>query len=138
MFKQTLAAAALLSTSTSVFASASDDTNAHFKAIAAGNIEQIMQGYADNAALQWVGGPLNGIYAGSDKINKVRAKFAKGKAPLDAVAGKVEESSNPDGSTVPPMWNSRAKAPSRYAMLTYREGKPVNELWQIDAKLASC
>jgi len=62
-FKHILAATALLTLCTALFAGSSDDAGAHFKAIAAGNVEQIMHGYADNTALQWVRGSLNGAYS---------------------------------------------------------------------------
>jgi hypothetical protein len=138
MFKQTLAAAALLTLSTSVFAGASDDANIHFKAIAAGNVEQTMQGYADNAVFQWVGGPLNGAYIGNDKIREVWSKFAKGNAPLELSVSKVEESSNASGSTVTANLELKGKATIRVRyVLVYRDGKLVNEVWQIDPKLAS-
>jgi hypothetical protein len=137
MFKHTIAAVVLLAVSTSVFAGASDDANAHFKAVAAGNVDQIMQSYADNAVFQWVGGPLNGVYTANDKIREVWSKFAKGNAPLEVIAGKVEESNNASGSTV--IANVEFKGKNtikvRY-VLTYREGKLVNEVWQIDSKLA--
>ena len=51
MFKHILVSAAMLTVSTVVMAGSADDANAHFKAVAAGNVEKIMQGYADNAAL---------------------------------------------------------------------------------------
>ena len=138
MFKHILATAALLTLSTAVMAGPADDANAHFKAVAAGNVEQIMQGYADNAVFQWVGGPLNGAYAGSDKIREVWSKFAKGNAPLELGVSKVEESSNASGSTVTANLELKGKATIKVRyVLVYREGKLVNEVWQIDPKLAA-
>ena len=138
MLKNILAAAALVTLSTVVMAGPSDDANAHFKAIAAGNVDQIMQGYADNAVFQWVGGPLNGAYTSNDKIKEVWSKFAKGNAPLEVSVSKVEESANASGSTVTANVEFKGKATIkvRYA-LVYREGKLVNEVWQIDPKLAA-
>ncbi|MGV8933048.1 MAG: hypothetical protein ACOH1I_00375 [Gallionellaceae bacterium] len=77
-----------------------DSVNAHFKAIGHGDVEQIMQDYADAAVFQWVGGSLNGAYTSNDKIKGVWSKFAKGNAPLEVTTNKIEESSNPAGSTV--------------------------------------
>lgn len=135
---RTLAAAAVLfSLSAAAFAGPADDANTHFKAIAAGNVEQIMQGYADNAALQWVGGPLDGVYAGSDKIREAWGKFAKANAPLEVTVAKLEESANPKGSTVTANVEFKGKAAIKVRyVLVYREGKLVNEVWQIDPKLA--
>ena len=137
MFKNMITAAALLTLSSAAFAVVTDDANAHFKAIGAGNVEQIMQDYADNAVLLWVGGPLNGAYTANDKIKEVWSKFAKGNAPLEVITGKMEESSNPAGSTVTANVEFKGKntIKVRYT-LVYREGKLVNEIWQIDPKLA--
>jgi hypothetical protein len=136
MYKRILSATALLALSTAAMAAPSDDANAHFKAIAAGNVEQIMLGYADSPALQWVGGPLNGAYAGNDKIKEVWSKFAKANAPLEVSVSKVEESANPGGSTVTANLEFKGKATIKVRyVLVYREGKVVNEVWQIDPKL---
>jgi hypothetical protein len=131
------AAAVLFSLSAAVSAGSADDAGAHFKAIAAGNVEQIMQGYAGNASLQWVGGPLDGAYAGSDKIRETWEKFAKANAPLEVTVSKLEESANPRGSTVTANVEFKGKAAIKVRyVLVYREGKLVNEVWQIDPKLA--
>ena len=138
MFKHILVATALLAFSTAALAGPTDDANAHFKAIAAGNVEQTMLDYADNAVFQWVGGPLNGAYIGNDKIRDVWSKFAKGNAPLELSVSKVEESSNASGSTVTANLELKGKATIKVRyVLVYREGKLVNEVWQIDPKLAS-
>ncbi|OFZ68546.1 MAG: hypothetical protein A2V79_11240 [Betaproteobacteria bacterium RBG_16_56_24] len=138
MYKHILSATALLALSTAAIAAPADDANAHFQAIGAGNVEQIMQGYADNPALQWVGGPLNGAYAGNDKIREVWSKFAKANAPLEVSVSKVEESANPGGSTVTANLEFKGKATIKVRyVLVYREGKVVNEVWQIDPKLAA-
>jgi len=135
MLKQVVAASVLFSISAFAMASSTDEANAHFKAIAAGNVEQIMQGYADNAALQWVGGPLNGAYSGSDKLKEVWSKFSKN-APLELNVGKIEESANPGGSTVTANLQFKGKATIKVRyVLVYREGKVVSEVWQIDPKL---
>lgn len=137
MFTRILSATALLALSTAAMAASTDDATAHFKSIAAGDIEQIMQGYADNSALQWVGGPLNGAYAGNDKIREVWGKFAKANAPLEVSVSKVEESTNAGGSTVTANLEFKGKATIKVRyVLVYREGKVVNEVWQIDQKLA--
>ncbi len=134
MFTRTLAAAALISLSSVAFAGATDDATAHFKAIGAGNVDQIMQGYADNATFQWVGGPLDGAYAGTDKIKEVWSKFTKN-APFDVNASNVEESKNDKGSTVTAnvVFKGKAAINVRY-VLVYRGGKLVNETWQIAPK----
>lgn len=135
MLRKTFMGIAFASVSLSAFAGASDDAQAHFKAIAAGEVEHIMAAYGDNATLQWVGGPLNGAYVGADKIKEVWGKFAKN-APLELTTGKVEESANPAGTTVTAnvLFKGKNEIKVRY-VLVYREGKLVNEVWQIDPKL---
>ena len=125
----------LLSISAVSFAGASDDANAHFKAIGTGDVAAITAAYADGAMLQWVGGPLNGMYTGADKLKEVWSKFSKN-APLEVMASKVEESANPGGSTVTAnvVFKGKNEIKVRY-VLVYRDGKVVNEVWQIDPKL---
>lgn len=136
MFKRTLVAAAMLLPLSAAMAGPTDDANAHFKAIAAGDVEATMMGYADNAAFQWVGGPLDGAYVGSDKIKEVWSKFAKGNAPLELMVGKIDESANAKGATVTANVEFKGKTTIKVRyVLVYREGKLVNEVWQIDPKL---
>lgn len=133
---RTFCAATLLSIATLVSAAPADDATAHFKAIAAGNVDQIMMGYGDNAVLQWVGGPLDGAYVGNDKIRETWSKFAKANAPLEMSATKLEESANPKGTTVTANVEFKGKATIKVRyVLIYREGKLVDEVWQIDPKL---
>lgn len=136
MFTRTLAVAALFSLSSIAYAGAADDATAHFKAIGAGNVDQIMQGYADNATFQWVGGPLDGAYTGTEKIKEVWTKFTKG-APFEVNATKIEESAHDKGTTVTANVTFKGKAAInvRY-VLVYRGGKLVNEVWQIAPKPA--
>ena len=133
-----LASLLFLSVTGIAFAGPVDDAQSHFQAIAAGEVENIMHGYADNAHFEWVGGPLNGLYAGTDKIKAVWTKFANANAPLEASVSKVEENANPAGSTVTANveFKNKNTIKVRY-VLTYRDGKLVNEIWQIDPKLAS-
>lgn len=137
MYARKLTTAVFLVTlSGAALAGTADDARSHFQAIGAGNVDQIMQQYADNAHLEWVGGPLNGAYSGHEKIKEVWTKFAKAAAPLKVEVGKVEESANPAGSTVTAnvKFDGKSTIKVRY-VLTYRNGKLVNEIWQIDPKL---
>ena len=126
----------LLSLSGAAFAGPADDATSHFKAIGSGNVEQIMEQYADSAAFQWLGGPLDGAYAGSDKIREVWGKFSKN-GPFEVTVTKTEESANDKGATVTANVEFKGKntIKVRY-VLVYRGGKLVNEIWQIDPKLA--
>ena len=121
-----------------VSAGPADDGTAHVKAIAAGDVDRIMSGYSDTAVFQWVGGPLDGVYTGSAAIRGVWSKFAKGNAPLSAKLDVLTASTNPKGSTVTAnvVFSGKKTIKVRYVML-YRGGRLVNEIWQIDPKLAS-
>jgi ketosteroid isomerase-like protein len=133
-----LAGVLCLSLSSAVFAAAGGEAQGHFKAIAAGQVDQIMHGYADDAHFEWVGGPLNGSYAGTEKIREVWMKFAKANAPLSVSVKNLEENANPAGETVTANVEFKGKnvIKVRY-VLTYRGGKLVNEIWQIDPKLSA-
>jgi ketosteroid isomerase-like protein len=111
---------------------------AHVEAIAAGNVDAITAGYAANAVLEWVGGPLDGRYASADAIKATWTKFAKANGPLKADIDHLQEAANPNGATVTAdvVFKGKATVPVRY-VLTYREGKLVDEIWQIDPKLAT-
>lgn len=119
------------------FAAPADDAQRHFQAIASGKVDDIMASYSDKASFEWVGGPLNGTYAGKDQIRGVWTKFAKANAPLEVKVAKLEESANPDGATVTANVEFKGKntIKVRY-VLHYRNGKLTNEVWQIDPKLA--
>lgn len=130
-----LAPLLLLALATPALAGPADDAQKHFQAIAAGDLVALGGSYAENARLEWVGGPLDGSYAGA-AIQGVWEKFAKAQGPLTVAVSKVEESANPKGATVTANVVFTGKAPIkvRYA-LTYRDGKIAAETWQIDPKL---
>lgn len=128
----------LLSLSGTVFAGpASDAAKLHFKTIAAGDVEKLMHGYSEDANLQWVGGPLDGVYTGSDKLRSVWSKFAQAQGKLDHAVNNVQENANTKGTTVTANVEFQGKntIKVRY-VLTYRDGKIVNEIWQIDPNLS--
>ena len=121
----------------SAFASpATDAAQVHFAAVSANDIAVLMRGYADNAQLNWIGGPLDGTYAGSDTIQSTWVKFGKAVGPLKVAVNNLEESANPKGSTVSANVQFKGKMPIKVRyVLTYRDGKLVNKTWQIDPKL---
>jgi SnoaL-like domain len=126
-----------LSVSLGAFATSTDEARNHFKAIASGQVDEIMQGYADNAQFEWVGGPLNGTYTGTGKIREVWTKFTKANAPLEVSVSEVQQSANPAGETVTANVEFKGKSTIKVRyVLTYRGGKLVNEIWQIDPKLS--
>lgn len=111
---------------------------AHIDAIAAGHVDGITASYGPDALLEWVDGPLDGRYAAADTIKTTWTKFTKANGPLKAEIAHLQESANPKGATVTAdvMFQGKAAIPVRY-VLTYRDGKLVDEIWQIDPKLAS-
>jgi hypothetical protein len=113
-----------------------DEARLHFQAIGSGDVGLLARGYADNAQLNWIGGPLDGTYTGVDNIRGVWEKFGKASGPLRVSVDKLEESANPKGVTVTANVQFEAKQPIKVRyVLTYREGKLVSETWQIDPKL---
>ena len=121
----------------SACATPADDARTHFQAIASGDLAIVMRGYADQASFVWVGGPLDGSYSGSDSIRGVWEKFTKSQGPLKLSVGQLEESANPKGATVSANVLFEGKAPIKVRyVLTLRDGRIVNEVWQIDPKLA--
>ncbi len=113
-----------------------DDARAHFQAVAAGDIAKVMQSYGGGAQFQWVGGPLDGAYSDPAAIRGVWSKFFSSQGPLKLSVGAIEESANPKGATVSANVLFEGKAPIKVRyVLTFREGKIVNEVWQIDPKL---
>lgn len=117
---------------------ASDAAQAHFEAIAAGDLAKLSSAYADQARLTWVGGPLDGSYNGVEGINGVWKKFTTGQGRLKASVDHVEEATNPKGSTVTAdvRFEGKQAIPVRY-VLTYRDGKIADEVWQIAPKPAT-
>ncbi len=131
------APALLLAASAVLAGPASDSAQAHFRAIAGGQVEDLLSQYADSATLEWVGGPLDGRYAGKTALSEVWGKFAKAQGELTVKVSGVQESANPKGATVTAnvVFSGKNDIKVRY-VLTYRDGKIVNEVWQIDPKLA--
>lgn len=127
-----------LSFTGAALAGPADEAQNHFKAIAQGQVEAVMRGYADDAHFEWVGGPLNGTYAGSARIREVWTKFAKANAPLELSVDRLEESLNPAGGTVTANVEFKGKSTIKVRyVLTYRDGRLVSEIWQIDPRLGA-
>lgn len=122
---------------TAVAGPAADHAQTHFRAIAGGQIENLVGQYADSATLEWVGGPLDGRYAGKAALGEVWGKFAKAQGELQFKVSDLRESANPKGGTVTAnvIFSGKSDIKVRY-VLTYRDGKIVSEVWQIDPNLA--
>lgn len=109
----------------------------HISAVAAGDITKITADYTDQSWLSWVGGPLDGTYLGSAQIAATWTKFSK-LAPLRATVRTIHVSGNPMGATVVAdvLFRGKTTIKVRYVML-YRGQHLVDEIWQIDPKIAN-
>lgn len=130
------ASLALVMIATAQAGQASNDATTHFRAIASGDLQVLLRGYNDDAQLQWLGGPLNGNYAGTAPIRGIWEKFTKSQGALKLTVDKLEESANINGSTVTANVLFEGKAPIKVRyVLVYRDNMIVSETWQIDPKL---
>lgn len=137
--KRTLLAISLAfaATGSALAGTAADEARLHFRAIGSGDTILLARGYADNAQLNWIGGPLDGTYTGVDAIHGVWEKFARAQGPLKVTVDRLEEAANPKGTTITANVQFEGKQPIKVRyVLTYRDGKLVSETWQIDPKLA--
>lgn len=131
-----IAGTAFVLAAASVHAGPADEARAHFQAIASGDVATLMTSYAPQAQFQWVGGPLDGAYTDAKAIQEVWTKFTTAQGPLKLTVADVQEAANPKGATVSANVLFEGKAPIKVRyILTYREGKIVNEVWQIDPNL---
>jgi len=115
---------------------AGDQAIAHFNAIGNGQVEAITHAYTDNTILQWIGGPLDGVYDSKADIKVVWQKFTKAQGTLKVEVSNLRENANPKGATVSAnvKFIGKNTVPVRY-VLTYRGDRLVNEVWQIDPNL---
>lgn len=116
----------------------SDQAQAHFNAIANAELDAITATYADDAVLQWIGGPLNGRYVGKANIAALWQKFTGAQGKLQVTVADLREDANPNGATVSANVTFTGKMPVPvYYVLTFRGDRLVNEVWQINPQLAS-
>jgi ketosteroid isomerase-like protein len=123
-------------TAPSAFSGPLDEAKAraHLAAIAASDLEGLMRDYADDAYMEWVGGPLDGRYRGKDQIRLVWQKFItvnEGK-PRPVKLGKPQAYANPRGASIEARAAYDGKLPMKvWHVLTYREGELTTEVWHI-------
>ncbi|MEN3294113.1 MAG: hypothetical protein V7642_3366 [Burkholderiales bacterium] len=107
---------------------------AHLDAVAAGNVDALMRDYADDAYMEWVGGPLDGRYHGKTAIHAVWQKFIAANAgnARPAKFSKLEAYANPKGASVEVKAEYGGVTPVKVLhLLTYRDGSLTTEVWQI-------
>ena len=83
-----------------------------------------------------LGGPLGGQYSGQEQLSQVWGKFTKALGPMSVSVANVVENKNPKGATVTAnvLFKGKKTIPVRY-VLSYRDNKLVNEIWQISHSL---
>lgn len=125
-----------LSTSPAAASTPVELARQHINAVAAGDIARITAGYTDQSWLSWVGGPLDGTYLGAPQIAATWTKFSK-LAPMRATVRNLHVSGNPMGTTVVAdvLFRGKTTIKVHYVML-YRGQHLVDEIWQIDTKIA--
>ena len=107
---------------------------AHLDAVAASDLEALMRDYADDAYLEWVGGPLDGRNRGKAENRAVWQKFIAANAgkPRPASFGKLVSFANAKGASVQQRADYAGTVPVKvWHVLTYRDGSLTTEVWQI-------
>lgn len=107
---------------------------AHLDAVAAGNLDALMRDYADDAYMDWVGGPLEGRYHGKAAIKAVWQKWiaANKGNPRPVTFGKLTAFSNPKGTSLESSAEYGGALPVKvWHALVYRDGELDTEIWQI-------
>lgn len=133
-----LAYALLLSASLlaapSAFAGAGEDlARTRINQIAKGDVAAVTAEYAPEAKLHWIGGPLDGTYAGAEALSALWTKFATAQGTQTANIASIAEATNPKGSTVTAdiAFAGKNTVKIRY-VLVYRDGKLADEIWQVN------
>jgi ketosteroid isomerase-like protein len=109
---------------------------AHVEAVAAGDLEAVMRDYPKGAFMEWVGGPLDGQYRGTEAIRAVWKKFfaANEGKPRPARFGELESYSSAKGASIEITAEYGGKTPLKvWHVLVYRDGALVAEIWQIES-----
>lgn len=127
-----------LSSAMACAGSASDEAKQHINSIASGDVVSVLKSYQETATMQWLGGPLDGTYTGKEQLSTLWGKFTKAQGPMKINIANIVEHSNPKGSTVTAdvFFNGNKNVPVHY-VLSYRDGKLVNEIWQVSPALTN-
>ena len=110
-----------------------DLARSRIDAIAGGDLAAVTSAYAPAATLHWVGGPLDSSYSQPDKIKGVWSKFFAAQGGQKATIAAMTEATNPKGGTVTAdvTFAGKNTVKVRYVLL-YRDGKLVDEIWQVN------
>lgn len=113
--------------------------DAHLKAIAAGDVDTVMKAYGDEPSMDWIGGPLDGRYRGTEAVRELWKKFAAANdnQPRPLQRTSIVQNGNPKGVTLTVTAEYGGKTTVRtHQVLVYRDMKLVSEVWQIDPAAA--
>lgn len=111
---------------------------AHLDAVAAGDIGTLMHDYAEDAYMDWIGGPLDGRYRGKVAIRTVWEKFiaANDGKPRPVKRSEIEAYANPKGVSLETSAEYGGKTPIKaWHVLVYRDGEMTTEIWQVAPSL---
>lgn len=116
---------------------ASDMAKARIEAVAKGDVGTVLDAYGKDAALHWIGGPLDGTYSGAEKLKTVWTKFATAQGAQTATVASLSEAANSKGTTVTAdvAFAGKNTVKVRY-ILVYRDGKLADEIWQVNPSAA--
>lgn len=138
MFTRTLLIALLVPTLAVAGPLDEKKAEAHLKAVANGDLAGVMADYAPDARVDWVGGPLDGLYAGKEAIQDVWKKFfdANDGKPRKLELGKIESYADVKGASVEAGTSFGGKTPVKvWHLMVYRDGVMSTEIWQVSPKL---
>ncbi len=104
----------------------------HWEAIAKNDVGMTTISYSPNATLEWVGGPLQGRYAGPTAIAEVWTKFFIAQGPSGLDVSNVQERPEAGKHTVTArvIFKGRRAVPVDYTLI-FEGGQIVAETWRV-------
>jgi hypothetical protein len=104
----------------------------HWEAIARSDIGMTTIHYTPNSTLEWVGGPLQGKYAGPTAIAEVWTKFFNAQRPTEVEVSNVQERQEGGRQAVAArvLFKGRRAVPVDY-LLVFDGGRIVAETWKV-------
>ena len=104
----------------------------HWEAIARSDVGMTTIQYGPNAVLEWVGGPLQGRYAGPTAIAEVWTKFFIAQGSMELEVSNVQEKQEAGRQTVTArtIFKGRRAVPVDYT-LTFEGNQIVAEAWRV-------
>jgi hypothetical protein len=107
---------------------------AHWRAIAAGDVTDVMAGYDPDPILHWDGGAFDGDHVGAPAIETVWNQFARLRAPLQVQVSDLSENRGNEGSRIVTAYVVFTNHVWTYDVvyrLVFRQGQIVDETWRL-------